>query len=103
MARLERGVAPEQARAAGHPVLVQLPAFLKQTEEVAELRMRRLGVTGRPIVTIAPAERATLIGLALARRYGRALNPFRERPATLTRTYLRDPGIRSRLGAGKRA
>lgn len=87
-----------RTRYGNHPVLGQLPAFLRHVEDVAELRMRRLGVTQRPLASIAPAERGALIGLALARRYGRALNPFRQRPADLTRTYLRDPAIRARVG-----
>jgi hypothetical protein len=34
---------------------------------------------------------------AVARRYGRALNPFRSKPDPLTETYLRDPTVRRRL------
>jgi hypothetical protein len=34
---------------------------------------------------------------SVARRDGRALNPFRSRPAPLTDTYLRDPELRARL------
>jgi hypothetical protein len=89
-------------RYGNHPVLAQLPGFLRHTEDVAELRMRRLGIAKRPLAAITPAERSALIGFSLARRYGRALNPFRTRPANLTRTYLRDPGIRSRVSRANR-
>lgn len=81
-----------------HPVLSQLPSFLRHTQKVTETRMRRLGVLDEPIGEMSQTERGTLMISSLARRYGRALNPFRERPRTLTASYLRDPAIRARIG-----
>ena len=81
----------------GHPVLSQMPGFLGATADAAETRMRRIGVLRRPLVSITAAEKARLSAAAVARRYGRALNPFRSKPEPLTETYLRDPEIRARL------
>ena len=81
----------------GHPVLSQMPGFLRATVEAAELRMRRMGVLRRQLTEIPTGEKVMLTAGALARRYGRALNPFRPKPEPLTETYLRDPAVRSRL------
>ncbi len=80
-----------------HPVLSQMPGFLAATVAAAELRLKRIGVLRRPLASIPAAEKARLSAAALARRYGRSLNPFRAKPEPLTETYLRDPEIRARL------
>jgi hypothetical protein len=80
-----------------HPVLAQMPGFLGATLAASELRMRRIGVLGRPLAEVPTSEKATLAAAAIARRYGRAVNPFRSRPQPLTDTYLADPSVRARL------
>ena len=89
-----------ERRYAGHPVLSQTRGFLEHVVGAAELRLRRMEVLDRPLASIAGAERARLMAGSVARRYGRALNPFRAKPEPLTETYLRDPAVRERLGAG---
>jgi hypothetical protein len=84
-----------------HPVLSQTPGFLRATVGAAELRLGRMGVLRRPLASIPAGERAGMMAAALARRYGRALNPFRAKPEPLTDTYLRDHTLHSRL-AGSR-
>jgi hypothetical protein len=80
-----------------HPVLSQMPSFLRAATGAAELRLRRIGVLDRPLEAIPGGERAALMAGSVARRYGRAMNPFRAKPAPLTETYLRDPELRARL------
>jgi hypothetical protein len=82
-----------------HPVLKQMPAFLEHANAVTELRLRRLGVIDRPMASLGRAERAALMGKAMASRYSRAVNPFRHKPAKLTKTYLGDPAIMGRFQA----
>jgi len=84
-------------RYGGHPVLSQMPGFLPATASAAELRLRRMGVLRRPLPSISAGERSAVMASSVARRYGRALNPFRSKPVPLTETYLRDPALRSRL------
>jgi hypothetical protein len=84
-------------RYGGHPVLSQMPGFLRATASAAELRLRRMGVLRRPLPSISAGERSAVMASSVARRYGRALNPFRSKPVPLTETYLRDPALRSRL------
>jgi hypothetical protein len=91
------------SRYPGHPVLRQTPGFLAHTVAVTETRLKRLGVLSRPLASISGADRALLMAGSLARRYGRILNPFRSRPAALTKTYLEDPSIRAKIGAGSRS
>ena len=80
-----------------HPVLSQMPGFLRATAGAAELRLMRMGVLRRPLDRVAASERAAMMTSAVAKRYGRALNPFRAKPDPLTETYLRDPTVRRRL------
>jgi hypothetical protein len=80
-----------------HPVLAQMPGFLGATLAASELRMRRIGVLRRPLAEVPTSEKATLAAMAIGRRYGRAVNPFRSRPQPLTDTYLADPSVRARL------
>jgi hypothetical protein len=49
------------------------------------------------VADIPAGERAAMMASSVARRYGRALNPFRAKPEPLTETYLRDPTLRARL------
>jgi hypothetical protein len=74
-----------------------MPGFLPATASAAELRLRRMGVLRRPLPSISAGERSAVMASSVARRYGRALNPFRSKPVPLTETYLRDPALRSRL------
>jgi hypothetical protein len=80
-----------------HPVLSRMPGFLGATAGAAELRLTRMGVLRRPLSAFGGSERGALMAFAVARRYGRALNPFRSKPDPLTETYLRDPTVRRRL------
>ncbi len=89
-----------ERRYAGHPVLSQTRGFLDHVVRAAEVRLRRMEVLDRPLRSIPAGERARLVAGSVARRYGRALNPFRSRPQPLTETYLRDPVVRERLRAG---
>jgi hypothetical protein len=84
-------------RYGSHPVLSQMPGFLAAVVGAAELRLRRIGVLRGRVADIPAGERATMMAASLARRYGRALNPFRGKPEPLTETYLRDPALRARL------
>jgi hypothetical protein len=86
-----------RGRYGDHPVLSQMPGFLRASTGAAELRLRRMGVLDRPLDAIPGTERASLMAGSVARRYGRALNPFRPKPTPLTETYLRDPELRARL------
>jgi hypothetical protein len=97
MAAIRRLAGWTRRRYGAHPVLSQMPGFLAATASAAELRLRRMGVLRRPLASIPAGERAQLMAAAVARRYGRALNPFRRRPEPLTETYLRDPTVRRRL------
>lgn len=91
-----------QTRFADHPVLSQLPGFLAHTRKITELRLHRMGVARNGSMNaMTPADKGLLMAGSVARRYGRALNPLRQRPRRLTGTYLRDPSIRSRLRSGE--
>ena len=88
-------------RYGGHPVLAQMPGFLAAVVGAAELRLTRIGVLRRPVARISAGERAAMMASSVARRYGRALNPFRPKPEPLTETYLRDPTLRARLARAR--
>ena len=88
MSQFATRVVPRVADPA-HPVLSQLPAFLARTTEVTALRLSRLGLLDRPLAEISRAQRAALIGRALARRAAARIVPRRRR--LLTDTYLEDP------------
>lgn len=96
LAAVERLASSAQSRYGQHPVLRQLPGFAEHTRRVAELRMRRLGIIHDSIRSFTRMERGLLMGQSVVRRYGRALNPLRAKPPTLTDRYLRDPAIRAR-------
>lgn len=84
-------------RYGGHPVLSQMPGFLAAVVGAAELRLGRIGVLRGEVAAIPAGQRAAMMASSVARRYGRALNPFRSKPQPLTETYLRDPTLRGRL------
>ncbi len=86
-----------------HPVLKQMPGFLRHANDVTELRLRRLGIFNRPLSSFGAGERAALATRATATRYARALNPLRRKPVPLTKTYLTDPAIMSRFEAPRQA
>ena len=84
-----------------HPVLAQMPGFLAAVVGAAELRLRRMGVLRGRVAAIPTGERAAMMASSVARRYGRALNPFRSKPEPLTETYLHDPTLRARLARSR--
>lgn len=71
-----------------HPVMRQVPGFLRRTTEVTELRLTRIGILDRPLAELGALTRASLITRALAGRTAARL-PFR-RKRLLTDTYLDD-------------
>ncbi len=75
-----------------HPVLRQLPEFLRATVRAAELRLRRIGLLEGTIGDLGAARRAALMAGALA---SSALGRVRPRgaPRLLTDTYLDDPAL----------
>ncbi|MCC6810033.1 MAG: ferritin-like domain-containing protein [Deltaproteobacteria bacterium] len=73
-----------------HPVLKQLPGFLKSTIRANELRLQRLGLINRPLAEISLAEKAFAIVSAYGWKAAKALLPARE-PRRVTDTYLNDP------------
>ncbi|MGH2711205.1 MAG: ferritin-like domain-containing protein [Actinomycetota bacterium] len=90
-----------RARYGNHEVLSQMPGFLAAVVDAAELRLRRVGVLRGRVASISKGERAAMMAGSLARRYGRVLNPFRNKPEPLTETYLRDPTLRARLARAR--
>jgi hypothetical protein len=90
-----------------HPVIGQLPAFVKFTVSRAELRMRRMGLLDRPLAELSIAERGALVAESFAGKAAegvarklvvsplRRLGLFRER--RLTDTYLDDPLVKDGL------
>lgn len=84
-----------------HPVLRQLPAFVRATAAAAELRLERMGIARGPIAQIGRLRRVQLTGSALLRRTLRPLG-FRRR-RLLTDTYLSDPLVRGEASAPDRS
>ena len=81
-----------------HPVLRRMPAFLEHSNRVTELRLAGSGSS----IARSPRsarESAPHSSPADASRYARVVNPFRRKPAKLTKTYLADPGIMGRFQA----
>ena len=88
-----------------HPVLSKLPAFLEKTIACADVRLRRMGLTDRPLAEYGTLARAALIGEAYLQKVGGALwrlvtwpvrlLPFVGKKRRLTDTYLEDPAIRA--------
>ncbi len=94
----------------GHPVIGQLPEFVKFTVSRAELRMLRMGLLDRPLADVPLAERLALVAESFAGKAASSvarkvviaplqkIGLFREK--RLTDTYLDDPLVREgMLGA----
>jgi hypothetical protein len=90
-----------------HPVLQKLPAFVRHTVAMAELRLMRIGLadvplsslsTARKLEHVAEAYGGKLLGSAVQAPIDLALSPLRLagffRPKRLTDTYLDDPTVR---------
>jgi hypothetical protein len=94
-----------------HPALQQLPALVRHTVRVAELRLQRIGLVDRPLSSISAGRKllyvleayaGKLLGGVLGFALGVVLLPLRMlgffRPKRLTDTYLDDPHVRGNLG-----
>ena len=94
-----------------HPALQQLPALVRHTVRVAELRLQRIGLVDRPLSSISAGRKllyvleayvGKLLGGVLGFVLGVVLFPLRMlglfRPKRLTDTYLDDPHVRGNLG-----
>jgi hypothetical protein len=75
----------------GHPVMRQLPDFLRATLRASELRLTRMGLLDRPLEEIGLLERARLIAAAYAHKALEGAWPRRE--TRLTDSYLHDPEV----------
>lgn len=90
-----------------HPVIGQLPAFVKFTVSRAELRMLRMGLLDRPLAEISVAERMALVAESFAGKAASSVarklvvSPLQKvglfREKRLTDTYLDDPLVRDGL------
>ncbi len=80
-----RKLAPE------HPVIAQMPDFVRAVTRASELRLRRMGILERSLAEFRGPGANLRIAAAMARRYGRVLLP--RRPRRLTDSYLEDPLI----------
>ncbi len=76
----------------GHPVLEKFPAFYDHTLEKFDLRVRKLGLSDRPLREISGFSR---LGLILALPFRTAWMRFRRPKRLLTEIYLDDEWIRS--------
>jgi hypothetical protein len=93
-----------------HPVMKQLPAFVRHSVRAAETRLVRVGLADRPVSEMSAAEKLALVAYAYASKVVvglvsfvlsivllplRALGLFA--PKRLTDTYLDDPLVRKNL------
>jgi len=86
-----------------HPVLKHLPAFLAHANDMAELRLRRIGVIDRPLSEMSGVKRAVLVAEAYGGKLLGGLGglvvsvlrvlPFFPKRKRVTDTYLRDPHV----------
>ena len=87
-----------------HPVLKYLPEFLRLTNQCADLRLQRMGMTDRPVSEMGRLKKAALVAEAYG---GKALGgllslltlplrllPFWPKKKRLTDLYLQDPHVR---------
>jgi len=94
---LRRRVPPD------HPVMRQLPDFLKATIASADLRLQRMGLLDRPLAEIGWPERARLIASAYASKVLSRARPSLRPRRRLTETYLDDPVLRETLREAREA
>jgi hypothetical protein len=89
-----------------HPALQKLPALVRHSVRMAELRFERIGLLDRPISELGALRRLLLVaeaygGKALGGLLSLVALPLRLlgffRPKRLTDTYLSDPMIRNSL------
>jgi hypothetical protein len=93
-----------------HPALALLPAFVRHSVAMAELRLRRIGLLDRPLAEIGTARKLALVfeayagkllGFLLSFVISIVLTPFRMfglfTTKRLTDTYLGDPLVRGNL------
>ncbi len=74
-----------------HPVMSQLPQFLRATLAASELRLQRLGLLEQPLASLSTFEKGRLIAAAYASKLrGSLKRPGKQR---VTDTYLKDPVI----------
>ena len=78
-------IAPE------HPVVRQMPAFLRANVACMELRLQRMGVLDGSLAEYGAVKGAWKMARSMSRRYARVLVPRRKR--YLTDTYLDDPFV----------
>jgi len=93
----------EKRLPADHVVLKHLPAFLEHANQMAELRLRRIGVLEKPLAEVGGFKRALLVteaygGKALGGLGSLLMVPLRLLPLwpkkkRLTDTYLRDAHV----------
>jgi hypothetical protein len=92
-----------------HPVMRQLPAFVRHSIAMAELRCQRIGLTDRGIDDLPIKEKLALVAEAyggraleglVKKRIEKALGPLKVfglfKPKRLTDTYLKDAAVRKR-------
>lgn len=83
LARFMHRLAPQ-----GHPVMKQMPEYLRATLRASELRLERIGLLERPLAEMSTFEKARLVTGA----YAAKLRPT-PRVKRLTDTYLTDPAL----------
>lgn len=92
-----------------HPVMRQLPAFVRHSIAMAELRCKRIGLTDRGIDDLPITEKLALVAEAyggravenlVKKRVEKVLSPLKLfgffKPTRLTDTYLKDPAVKKR-------
>jgi bacterioferritin (cytochrome b1) len=80
-----------------HPVMSQLPQFLRATLAASELRLQRLGLLDQPLSELSTFEKGRLVAGAYAGKLRSSLRRPGKQPTRVTDTYLTDPVI---TGAG---
>ena len=83
LARFMHRLAPQD-----HPVMQQLPEYLRATLRASEQRLERMGLLDRPLAKMSRFEKARLVAGA----YAAKLRPA-ARMRRLTDTYLADPQL----------
>jgi bacterioferritin (cytochrome b1) len=83
LARFMHRLAPQD-----HPVMRQLPDYLRATLRTSELRLERLGLLDRPLAKMSAFEKTRLVAGAYATKLR-----LPQRASRLTDTYLADPQL----------